>query len=455
MKVNRFLWGSQTDHAIRVRWPWAQGLHHDWVVQPGQSLNGIAKAITGPGASPQKIRETEAILVSANPQITNLNQLQPGQTVHVGGTAVDGAALARLQQAEGADQAWRAHLQDLQAEKLKAKLAGVGFPSSDEDRPDHGDPATPLQHDAEMRRILHGDFGSGPFGAWDLLDKLGDEFDRLGAFKPNSPLYDNAVRFLSHGGEVLRPILTSMNQFSQRFQIQGGIDMEGGNGEFASRVTTPRPGAAGFRDAEGIPAKKPTANPQEVSKTTEAVTQGGGKTAAANTKAPSHGAGYNVSQAAAGEKAGAGGVAEKTGTGFVRFSSNYVDHIISRDFNVPARRGIGGAHNLDEFSRYANEYRIVDTIGHPSVEGIQTIRYQMVAKNATGELTGSYRAPIFEKTVYDPEVISDETYRRQAAAEAQAAGPLNREWVGTAANGLKFRGYIDQTGAVKSFFPHF
>jgi hypothetical protein len=82
------------------------------VVRARQNLNGIAKAIAGPGATPQKIRETEAILVSANPQITHPNQLQPGQTVHISGTAVDTNARARLRQAEGADQARRAPFND-------------------------------------------------------------------------------------------------------------------------------------------------------------------------------------------------------------------------------------------------------------------------------------------------------------------------------------------------------
>ena len=47
------------------------------------------------------------------------------------------------------------------------------------------------------------------------------------------------------------------------------------------------------------------------------------------------------------------------------------------------------------------------------------------------------------------------SWGRQAAAEAQAAGRLNREWVGTASNGLEFRGYLDETGAVKTFFLNF
>ncbi len=44
---------------------------------------------------------------------------------------------------------------------------------------------------------------------------------------------------------------------------------------------------------------------------------------------------------------------------------------------------------------------------------------------------------------------------REAAAEAQTAGPLNREWIGTSPNGVQFRGYLDNTGAVRSFFPDF
>jgi hypothetical protein len=212
------------------------------------------------------------------------------------------------------------------------------------------DELTALVGVEDFRRAL--DFGSGPFGAWDLLDKLGDEFDRLGAFKPNSPLYDDAVRFLSHGGEVLRPILTSMNQFKERFQVPDNVDMEGGNGEFASRVSTPPPGAAGFRDAEGIPAEKPATNPQEVSKTTGTVID---REASATAGAPpsatsAKGAGYNASQAA-GDRAGIGeenpggrGVAaesgQPTGTTFkgtiYRAVANDHDPLIIHPGNVQA-----------------------------------------------------------------------------------------------------------------------
>jgi RHS repeat-associated protein len=144
--------------------------------------------------------------------------------------------------------------------------------------------------------------------------------------------------------------------------------------------------------------------------------------------------------------------------GFTRFVGNYDEHIVFRDFDVPRKRGIGGAHNKDEFLKYSGEFKVEGVIPHPTVDGVQTIRYRMAALDRAGNPTGDYRAPIFEKTVYDPSKIPDQQFMewgRQAAAEAQAAARLNREWVGTAPNGLEFRGYLDETGAVKSFFPNF
>ncbi|MET0051865.1 MAG: CdiA family toxin C-terminal domain-containing protein [Candidatus Thiodiazotropha sp.] len=144
--------------------------------------------------------------------------------------------------------------------------------------------------------------------------------------------------------------------------------------------------------------------------------------------------------------------------GFTRFTGKYDEHIVYRDYGVPRKRGIGGAHNRDEFLKYSNEYKIEEVVPHPSVDGVETIRYRMTALDPSGNPTGSYRTAILEKTVYDPKKISNEQFMdwgRQAAAEAQAAGKLNREWVGTAPNGLEFRGYLDDTGAVKSFFPNF
>jgi hypothetical protein len=151
-------------------------------------------------------------------------------------------------------------------------------------------------------------------------------------------------------------------------------------------------------------------------------------------------------------------MSEAPDKGFTRFTGNYDEHIVFRDYDVPRKRGIGGAHNRDEFLKYSNEYKIEEVIPHPSVDGIETIRYRMSSLDPSGNPTGGYRAAVLEKTVYDPAKITNKQFMgwgRQAAAEAQAVGKLNREWVGTAPNGLEFRGYLDDTGAVKSFFPNF
>ena len=85
-------------------------------------------------------------------------------------------------------------------------------------------------------------------------------------------------------------------------------------------------------------------------------------------------------------------------------------------------------------------------------------RFRLFAKDAKGNLTDALQQRSFFKTVYDPAVIPDAkmlTLGRQAAAEAQFAGRLNREWVGTAPNGLSFRGYLDKTGAIRTYYPDF
>ncbi|WP_386065396.1 RHS repeat-associated core domain-containing protein [Tahibacter sp. UC22_41] len=151
-------------------------------------------------------------------------------------------------------------------------------------------------------------------------------------------------------------------------------------------------------------------------------------------------------------------VAEAADGKFVRFSADYDSHIPARDYSVPSKRGIGGAHNIDEFYKYSNEYRIVKSTDHPTVDGVSKIKYQMAARDSAGNPTGEYRKPMFDKTLYDPRKITDEQYLawgRQAAAEAQSRGPLSREWTGFTPDGIKFMGYLDETGAVKSFFPEY
>jgi hypothetical protein len=127
---------------------------------------------------------------------------------------------------------------------------------------------------------------------------------------------------------------------------------------------------------------------------------------------------------------------------------------------VPRSSGIGGAHNLDEFNKAAAAEGILITkrTPHPTLRGVEKIEYQIQALDRAGNRTGTFKAKPFEKTVYDPKRISDSQmaqWGKEAAEEAASRGALNREWTGVSKNGIVFRGYLDENGAVRSFFPDF
>ena len=146
----------------------------------------------------------------------------------------------------------------------------------------------------------------------------------------------------------------------------------------------------------------------------------------------------------------------------VPFRSDLAQHLKFRDLTVDRKNGIGGAHDLQEFMKAGGEIRIVETIPHPTVPGISLIRYQIRALDMAGNPqkppAPEWKAKIYEKTVYDSNIVSDAQYLawgRQAAEAAAAAGRLEREWVGTTPDGVTMRGYLDAMGAVRSFFPDF
>ncbi|MBC2306232.1 CdiA family toxin C-terminal domain-containing protein [Listeria booriae] len=57
------------------------------------------------------------------------------------------------------------------------------------------------------------------------------------------------------------------------------------------------------------------------------------------------------------------------------------------------------------------------------------------------------------KTVYDPSIISDEKMY-QWGQEAMQSGVISGRLVeGSASNGLKFRGYLNESGKITNFFP--
>lgn len=84
------------------------------------------------------------------------------------------------------------------------------------------------------------------------------------------------------------------------------------------------------------------------------------------------------------------------------------------------------------------------------------ITYQVPSLDAkTGQKIG-WKAKPFDKTVYDPKLISDEDFikrGKEAVNNASSKGVLGREWEGYDGQGIKWRGYTDKDGAVTSFYP--
>ncbi|MGG1240517.1 T7SS effector LXG polymorphic toxin [Bacillus sonorensis] len=138
----------------------------------------------------------------------------------------------------------------------------------------------------------------------------------------------------------------------------------------------------------------------------------------------------------------------------VEFTETLANHIKNTDPKVPRRRGIGGAHNKNEFLK--NNVKILSVQRHPKLKGIEKVVYKVPSLDPkTGEITG-WRAQEFKKTIYDPSVISDDDFLKfgkEAAADAASKGNLTRVWEGYDSNGVKWIGYTDTNGTVTSFFP--
>lgn len=84
------------------------------------------------------------------------------------------------------------------------------------------------------------------------------------------------------------------------------------------------------------------------------------------------------------------------------------------------------------------------------------ITYQFPKKDYTGQVVvpPSYRKIAYPKTVYDPNVFSDDQMYR-LGLEAMANGkllPSGDMIEGYASNGLKFKGYY-KDGEVTNFYP--
>ena len=153
-------------------------------------------------------------------------------------------------------------------------------------------------------------------------------------------------------------------------------------------------------------------------------------------------------------------------------------HIKSRDFDVPRKSGIGGCHDMTEWDKLRKEDEGYDIevgttldkvpeviihskIEHNRVPGVYLVKYSIPAvdgKAKNGNTTGALKEFRNPKTLYDPEVWTDEKLKQSlkeaiTAAAASNGGTLTREWSGNTADGYTLRGYYNiEEGKITSFF---
>ena len=65
-------------------------------------------------------------------------------------------------------------------------------------------------------------------------------------------------------------------------------------------------------------------------------------------------------------------------------------HIEDVDLSVPRKRGIGGAHNKNNFLK--NDIKVVSITPNNNIKGVETIEYQMPKLDKTGTpIPGEYQ----------------------------------------------------------------
>ena len=154
-------------------------------------------------------------------------------------------------------------------------------------------------------------------------------------------------------------------------------------------------------------------------------------------------------------------VAEKaSGANDFKFGDNVKNHLKNVE-NVNTKKGVIGGHNLDEFNNALTnqgvglDELILSKKPHPSIEGIYEIEYRIPKKDITGNVTKpiTYKNIDTPKTVYDPSVFLETDIYNLGVEAMQNGKIIGGRVEGTASNGLKFIGYLDEAGNVKNFFP--
>ncbi|MFD4817063.1 PrsW family glutamic-type intramembrane protease [Peribacillus butanolivorans] len=123
-------------------------------------------------------------------------------------------------------------------------------------------------------------------------------------------------------------------------------------------------------------------------------------------------------------------------------------------------KGVVGGHNLHNFEKAFKEKGwdlkecIISRRKHPTIEGVHEIEYGLPKLDMEGKIIpGELKKVSHPKTVYDPKIISDEQMLKWGEEAMKNGKIVGREKVGVASNGLKFRGFVDDSGKITNFFP--
>ncbi|WP_228472061.1 CdiA family toxin C-terminal domain-containing protein [Listeria welshimeri] len=153
-------------------------------------------------------------------------------------------------------------------------------------------------------------------------------------------------------------------------------------------------------------------------------------------------------------------IKEASGSNKFKFGDNVKNHLKNVD-NINTKKGVIGGHNLDEFNNALTnqgvglDELILSKKPHPSIKGIYEIEYRIPKKDITGNIAKpiTYKNIDTPKTVYDPSVFTEIDIYNLGVEAMQNGKIIGGRVEGTASNGLKFIGYLDEAGNVKNFFP--
>ncbi len=164
----------------------------------------------------------------------------------------------------------------------------------------------------------------------------------------------------------------------------------------------------------------------------------------------------------------------------VKFKEGRYEHHMSHVEGIKRKSGVSGGHNWKKFDDYIekSEYSFdkYKVIKHPDIDGVYDIEYTLKRpkKDYTGKtIPGEYKTIpekegiIFKKTVYDPNVISDNEMiklSKDAMKEAVKSGrgmdrPRQNKFlyqgeVSYKGKKIKFEGYYNKkTGEIENAYP--